>query len=187
MSPLSGWQNFCIIVGSSAGALVGLLFVAVTLVAQRRLPGRTRVRTRVASRGIEAFNTPTVVHFCAVLLIALMLSAPWLSLVIPALLLALCALAGVFYTLIVTGRLRRLGVYAPALDDWLWYALCPLVAYAALLAAALLLPGSPIPALFAIAAVMLLLLFLGIRNAWDLVTWVVVGGFEQLGERTRTD
>ena len=50
-----------------------------------------------------------------------------------------------------------------------------------------LLPGSPAPALFAIAAVMLLLLFLGIRNAWDQVTWVAVGGIEQLGERTGTD
>ncbi len=183
MSPLSGWQNFFIIAGSSAGALVGLLFVAVTLLAQRR----TRVRTQVAGRGIEAFNTPTVVHFCAVLLIALMLSAPWPSLFIPALLLGLCALVGVLYTFIVIGRLRRLEAYAPALDDWLWYALCPLVAYATLLAAALLLPGSPVPVLFAIAAVMLLLLFLGIRNAWDQVTWVAVGGVEQLGERTGTD
>src|SRR5260221_5480012 len=183
MSPLSGWQNFFIIAGSSAGALVGLLFVAVTMLAQRR----TRVRTQVAGRGIEAFNTPTVVHFCAVLLIALMLSAPWPSLFIPALLLGLCALAGVLYTFIVIGRMRRLEVYAPELDDWLWYALCPLVAYATLLAAALLLPGSPVPVLFAIAAVMLFLLFLGIRNAWDQVTWVAVGGVEQLGERTGTD
>jgi hypothetical protein len=183
MSPLSGWQNFFIIVGTSAGALVGLLFVAVTLVAQRR----TRVRTGVAGWGIAAFNTPTLVHFGAVLLITLVLSAPWPSLSIPALVLGLCGLAGVLYTLVVTGRLRHLGVYAPALDDWLWYALGPLVVYTALLAAALLLPGDPVPALFAIGAVILLLLFLGIRNAWDLVTWVVVGGFEQLGDRTGTD
>lgn len=30
MTARAGWQNFCIIVGSSAGALIGLQFVVLT-------------------------------------------------------------------------------------------------------------------------------------------------------------
>ena len=181
MSPLTAWENFYVIVGSSAGALTGLTFVAVTLVAGYRRPG--------ASRGIAAFNTPTVVHFGTVLLVAAVLSAPWSALSPAALLLGLCGLAGVLYAAIVVRRLRRLeqGLYTTVLEDWLWYAVCPLVAYSALLAAAILLPGSPVPALFGIGAVMVLLLFMGIRNTWDIVTYVAVGGFNQQDESNESD
>ena len=33
MTPLAGWENFYVIVGSSAGALIGLQFVVITLIA----------------------------------------------------------------------------------------------------------------------------------------------------------
>jgi len=33
MNPLGTWQNFYVIVGSSAGALIGLQFVVMTLIA----------------------------------------------------------------------------------------------------------------------------------------------------------
>jgi hypothetical protein len=36
------------------------------------------------------------------------------------------------------------------------------------------LPWNPEPMLFAVAAMSLLLLFVGIHNAWDTVTWVAV-------------
>src|SRR5260221_7296025 len=136
MLPLTAWENFYIIVGSSAGALTGLLFVAVTLVAQ--------VQLRIGDdRGIRAFSTPSLVQFGVVLYISAMLSAPWPSLVPPALVLRLVGLAGVIYTLNVMRLLRGVGSYEPVVEDWIWYAAFPLVAYAALLATALLLPGSP--------------------------------------------
>ena len=50
----------------------------------------------------------------------------------------------------------------------------PLTAYIVLMAAAIMIPGYPGPALYIISAAMLLLLFLGIRNAWDLVTFLAV-------------
>ncbi len=50
----------------------------------------------------------------------------------------------------------------------------PLASYVALIAAAILLPGSPAPALFVIGGVMLLLLLIGIRNAWDSVTYLAI-------------
>ena len=70
MTALAGWENFYVIVGSSAGALIGLQFVAITLIANRP------VVTDQAQAG-DAFATPTVVHFGAVLLLSATASAPW--------------------------------------------------------------------------------------------------------------
>jgi len=36
MTALAGWQNFYVIIGSSAGALIGLQFVVLSLIANRR-------------------------------------------------------------------------------------------------------------------------------------------------------
>jgi hypothetical protein len=176
MSPLSAWLSFYVIVGTSAGALTGLTFLAVTLVAQIRGAG--------TDQGIATFNTPTVVHFGAVLLISSVLSAPWPALPPPAALLGIAGLAGVIYTAVVARRQRRIEIYTPVFEDWLWYVICPLVGYAALLAAGIALPGWPVAALFAVAAALLLLLFLGIHNAWDIVTYIVV---ERLPTRNGQD
>src|SRR5262249_1430293 len=86
----------------------------------------------------------------------------------------LVGLAGAVYALLTLRRLRRLEMYRPEREDWLWYALVPLVAYAVLAGAALLLPRSPTRALFGLGAVTLLLLLLGLRNAWDLVTFLAM-------------
>ncbi len=67
--PLTSWQNFYVIIGTAAGALTGLLFVAIVLVVQ--------IQGRSSRQGIDTFSTPTVAHFCAVLLISAILSVPW--------------------------------------------------------------------------------------------------------------
>jgi hypothetical protein len=124
---------------------------------------------------IGAFSTPTIVHFCAAFLIAAIVSVPWQAVSGAALALGACGAAGVGYALIVIGRARR-GFetnYEPVLEDWLWHCAFPLVAYTALLVAALLLRRDPTPCLFVIAATALLLLFIGIHNAWDAVTYIV--------------
>jgi hypothetical protein len=172
------WENFYIIVGSSAGALTGLTFVAVSLVAELRLRG--------AERGIATFTTPTIVHFSVVLFICALLSAPWPDLLPPAFILGLCGLAGVIYALIITQRIRRTDNYAPVLEDWLANSIGPLVAYLALMVGAALLPGNPEPALFVIAGALLLLLFDGIHNAWDVTTYLTVEQVLRQGEREET-
>jgi hypothetical protein len=73
--------------------------------------------------------------------------------------------------LIVLWLARHRLSYQPVSFDWLWYTVLPLVSYASLLVAAIVFPSQPLPALFVIAAVTMLLLFIGIRNAWDLVTY----------------
>ena len=66
---LAEWENFYVIVGSSGAALTGLQFVVIALVAEGR--------RRSSLHEIDAFGTPTIVHFCATLLVSAILSAPW--------------------------------------------------------------------------------------------------------------
>ena len=167
LSPLATWQNFYVLIGSAAATLTGLMFVVITLIAGGR------VRLSSPSSGIAAFTTPNVVHFGAALLIAAILSAPWQALWPVGLVLGLSGLGGVTYIIIVLRRARRLTDYQPVLEDWLWYIVLPLVSYIALVVAAMLLPGHPAPAVFVIAAGTMLLLFIGIHNAWDNVTHAI--------------
>lgn len=175
MSPLSAWENFYVIVGSSAGALTGLTFVAITLIGEAQRPG--------ASGSVPAFTTPTVVQFGVVLLLASLLSAPWPFLSQLGLLLLVVGLGLLVYAIIITWRMRHQDIYTPVLEDWLWYVSVPLVAYSGLVVAALLLASHPAGTLFGIAGVMLLLLFNALHNAWDLVTYIAI----QRGQSQQND
>jgi len=165
-APLSAWQNFYYITGSAGAALTGLQFVVIALVAE--------VRPRSSMREIAAFGTPTIVHFCAVLLISAILSAPWQGLSSVQLILVACAVVGFIYALIIIKRARRQMNYKPVWEDWLWYSILPLLAYTLLLLAGVLVRAYPQKALFIVAAVALLLLFIGIHNAWDSVTYIAI-------------
>jgi len=68
MGELAAWDSFYVIVGSAAGALIGLQFVVMTLVA-------ARPSLRVAEAG-AAFATPTVIHFGSALLLSALLRVP---------------------------------------------------------------------------------------------------------------
>jgi hypothetical protein len=164
MTALAGWENFYVIVGSSAGALVGLQFVVITLIAD--MP----VKQDVAEAG-NAFSTPAVVHFGSVLLLAALLSAPWSGITAAAVLYGVVGLAGVVYSVVVARRMREQTVYQPVFEDWLFHGILPLAAYATLAVSAYATRLYVREALFAAAAAALLLLFIGIHNAWDAVTY----------------
>jgi hypothetical protein len=166
LSPFAGWESFYVIIGSSAAVLIGLQFVVITVSAQINMPG--------SGSAVGAFGTPTIVHFCAVLFIAAILSAPWSAPSSAALALGVCGVAGLAYALIVVRRTRRQTGYVPVLEDWIWHCVLPLIAYATLLIAALVLQRYPAPSLFVIGGVALLLLFVGIHNAWDAVTYMAL-------------
>src|SRR5437868_5517328 len=135
VSPLAAWQNFYVIIGSSAASLTGLMFVVITLIAGARVRG--------SSGGLAAFGSPTVVHFGIALLVAAILSAPWQVLWNAGLLLGLCGRFGVTYAVIVLRRARRQTDYQPVLEDCLWHTVFPLISYTALVAAAIVFPGDP--------------------------------------------
>ncbi|HEV2826919.1 MAG TPA: hypothetical protein VGW76_04895 [Pyrinomonadaceae bacterium] len=165
-SLLAAWETFYVIIGSSGAALTGLQFVVIALVAESP--------RRATTREIEAFGTPTTIHFCAVLLLSAILSAPWQGLSRVAFALGACGLTGVIYGLIVIRRARRQTTYRPVLEDWIWHSVLPLISYALLLVAAIVLSKYPRRVLFIIAATALLLLFIGIHNAWDTVTYIAI-------------
>jgi len=165
-SPLIAWETFYVIVGSSGAALTGLQFVVIALIAESKRQATTRE--------IEAFGTPTIIHFCAVLLVSAILSAPWHTLASAGIAVGACGAAGLIYSVIVVRRARRQTTYRPVFEDWLFHAALPLAAYALLLVAAVVLSSYPRRVLFVVAGAALLLLFIGIHNAWDTVTYIAI-------------
>jgi hypothetical protein len=165
-SPLPAWESFYVIIGSASAGLTGLMFVVMTLIPEsRRQAGMVT---------LNAFATPNVVHFCAALLVSAVLSAPWHTLSYVALLLGLMGLAGIVYVGIVIRRTRIQTDYRPVLEDWLWHVVFPLAAYLTLVVAALILPRASTRALYSIGTASVVLLFTGIHNAWDTVTYMAL-------------
>jgi len=162
---LAEWDSFYVIVGSAAGALIGLQFVVMTLIADRP-------PIRAAEAG-AAFATPTIIHFSAALLLSAFLHAPWLTITIPAVLWGLMGLTGVVYAAIIVRRMMKQPVYRPGFEDWSFHVVLPLAAYAALALSAFAAQAHTREALFGVGAAALLLLFVGIHNSWDAVTYHV--------------
>lgn len=165
--PLASWEGFYVIVGTSAAALTGLQFVVIVLGAEVDALG--------SGHTTRAFATPTVVHFCAVLLTSAILSAPWPALTGPAIALGAYAIAGIAYVATVVRHARRQSDYVPVLEDWLFHSVLPFVAYGTVLASAVTLARYPEPSLFAVGAAAVLLLFVAIHNAWDAVIYIAQG------------
>lgn len=160
-----GWDNFFLVIGPAAGSLIGLLFVVVTLTA-----GRDR---EVTLRGAALYLTPTVFHFGVVLAASAAAMTPGLSAKVTAALIAALALYGVGYTSWVGVKLWKADMTVkPHWTDFWSYGLIPPLVYVALFAAAGVLFVEPSAAPYAVAFMLMVLLFLGIRNAWDLVTWM---------------
>ena len=165
---LSNWQNFYMIMGTAAATLTGLMFVVTTLIAG------IDAHLSTLNAAVSAYNTPTVVHFGTVLLLAGLLSAPWQTFSSLSLLLGLLGLGMVVYSIIVMRRMQRVPNYQSTLEDWSWYMAFPLLANILLIVAAYMLPKKPSSALYIVGAAMMLLLLVGIRNAWDMVTFLAV-------------
>ena len=166
MTALQGWENFYVIVGSSAGTLIGLQFVVMTLLADMPI-------ARSDAQAGEAFGTPNVVHFGVVLFLSAVVSAPWHGITIVAVLWGLVGLSGVVYAVVVARRMRSQTVYKPVFEDWLFHLLLPLTVYAMLAVSACAAYSHARPALFTLGAGALLLFFIGIHNAWDTVMYHV--------------
>jgi len=177
LRPLAEWETFYVIVGSSAAALTGLQFVVIALGAEARVVG--------GEAEMKAFGTPTIVHFCAVLLLAAIVSTPGQSPASLSLCLVACGLSGVGYAVRVVVHARRQKGYAPVLSDWVWHAGLPLAAYTFLLAAGVTTRWRPAPALYVGAVSARLRLYSGVHNARAAAVWMAVKREEQEGAPRR--
>ena len=162
---LQGWATFFATMCTSAAALIGLMFVVITLVTGTE-------RLQHSPDGLATFSTPTVVHFVAALFVSAVLIAPWHSLAGVDFTIGVAAAAGLIYALRILIRARRITRYGPDWEDWSWYVILPVFAYGAILGGAIALYERAEPALFLVAGGVLLLVFIGIHNAWDVVTYI---------------
>ncbi|TMK19187.1 MAG: hypothetical protein E6G68_06310 [Actinobacteria bacterium] len=166
MVQLSGWSNFYVVVGSSAGALIGLQFVVIALI--------STIRAQTAAAGARAYATPTIVFFSTVLLTAAILSIPHQSRGRIGVELLVIGLAGTMYVARVGRHIRLVEQYIPDRGDWMWFLVLPTMAYVALFVSGALMWSSPGTALDVVGASELLLLFVGVHNAWDGAVYMVV-------------
>lgn len=75
----------------------------------------------------------------------------------------------------------------PVFEDWLFHTALPLLAYATLFSGALTLVHHTADALFGIGAASVLLLFIGIHNAWDTVTFIATDNQGGVDEKSRDE
>jgi hypothetical protein len=161
-----GWDSFFQITGEGAATLTGLMFVVVTL-------SERRDRSQML-RAASIYLTPTVLHFAIVLTASAVSEAPRLTVVTRALLVGAAALTGLgngIWACVGMSR-RSMGAAPPHWSDFWLYGAAPTALYAALLAVAVALGAGADWAVHAMAALLLALLLLGIRNGWDLITWM---------------
>ena len=160
------WESFYVVVGAAAGALIGLQFVVMTLLADKP--------SLASPEAGAAFASPNVVHFSAALFLSAMMRVPWHGIGPIAIVWALAGLAGTIYIFVVAWRMRTQKSYRPDWEDWTYHAVLPLVAYALLLLSAFDAGRHDEEAEMAVAAATLMQLFIGIHNSWDAVSYHVL-------------
>lgn len=159
------WEDYYLLVGSGAGALIGIMFVVATLTAG--------YEQRLASRGARTYITPIVFHFSVILVVSIVTAVPELPVMVAVAGFAVVAALGIAYSVTTTFRLIATDwTTPPDLEDKIFYGVMPPLGYLVLSGAALMLPDKN--AVYAIGAAMLFLLLLGIRNAWDLAVFFVM-------------
>ena len=174
---LAGWSNFYLITGTAAAALTGLQFVVQTLLSTDAL---RPVTSGDPEGGISAFGTPTVVHFSFALVVSAVSCAPWPEYTSLRATMGILGAGALVYSAIVLNRARRQRSYTPTTEDWVWHFLLPATAYVTVLLAGVLLGrGAAVP-LIALAAATLLLLCVGIHNAWDTVTYLTINALRNV-------
>jgi len=165
MTELAEWESFYLIVGPSAGALIGLQFVVLTLIGDRP-------STRIAEAG-AAFITPMIVHYQIVLLLSALLLAPWHSITPISIIWGAVGVIGFVYQCVVVRRMRRQAAYKPGFEDWLFYVVLPFASYLLLVLSPFAAPRHEREAVFAVGAATVLMLFAGIHNSWDSISYHV--------------
>ena len=164
---LAAWHDFYALIGTAAATLVGLMFVAASV--------GSGVFTQERQVGLRTFLSPTVVAFSVVVATSLIASLPVAGWRVPGGLLMTIGLLGVIYAGRVGHRMAREGLIASIdTEDRAWYVAVPALAYLLLAVAGLAFGIRPDAGCTILAISTCLLLLAGIRNAWDMTTWVVM-------------
>lgn len=163
---LAEWHDFFVLLGTAAGTLVGLLFVAATVSSgvfslERRAP-------------LRMFLSATVVHFSSVLAVSLIMLLPLASWLLLGVIVLVCGLVGLGYSGLALRDCVRDGLITNIdWEDRTWYGVLPFAAYTSELATGIALACGAIAGCAALAICMGLLLVVGIHNAWDITVWTI--------------
>jgi hypothetical protein len=161
------WENFYLIVGSGAAALIGLMFVAASLSAG--------FEKRTIMQGAPIFMTPIVFHFAIVVVVSAIAVVPDMAPPAIGIALMLCAAVGLIYCAVTIVRMFAVHLdRTPDFSDRVFYGFLPAVIYVGLAGAASWTWVAPRMAAYAVGATTLVFLLIGIRNAWDLATFFVM-------------
>ena len=163
---LEQWHDFYLLIGGAAGALIGLLFVVVSLTGG--------LETQNLERGQKLYMTPNLVHFGVVLGVGALAMAPGVPNCVGGGVVTALALLGLVYTAMIgIGLKRGEAPEKPHWSDFWFYSFVPAVLYAALAISGVMFIEGANWALHAGAVALSLLMFVGIRNAWDLIIFIV--------------
>ena len=160
---LRDWHEFYTVLATAAATLIGAMFVVVSIAGG--------VMTEDKTAETRAFFTSTIVNLASVLLAGAIVMLPTLDRLAFAILIAGGGLFGLAYSAAQMPKLMQLSTIG--LDDRFWYGGLPLAAYLLVLVSAGLLLAQRSPALDLLAFGLVLLLLAGIRNAWDLIVFLV--------------
>jgi hypothetical protein len=166
------WDSFFLLIGGAAGALIGLLFIVVTLMRSGD--------SGSLLRGASVFMTPTVAQLAIVLTVSALATAPGIPMSAAGLVFGACALVCVGFSGRSLIMLAGGGIKATHWSDLWAYGVAPLATSLALLVSTTAIWFAPDWAARGIAASLIATLLMAIRNAWDLVTWISARG-DQLG------
>jgi len=163
MHALAEWRDFYVMIGTASGAIVGAAFIVVTLVSN----------LEKRSLGMKGFITPIAVHLGSVLVGSAILTVPTLTRVSLAILLGTGGIGGALYSIIAATRIWHMRLDA---DDRIFYIVLPILAYAAMATAAFMALTQSEPTFETLAVALVALLVIGMRNAWDMASFVVMQG-----------
>ena len=162
MNELERWANFYLLMSAAAATLLGLMFVVITLAAERR-PGD--------AAKIPIYLTPTVIYFASVLYLSALLTFPNHTRLTATLCTCLVGVVGLLYSgAALIGGAKKSFV---ELRDRIPYGVVPFSAYSLLLLGGVLLLHNPQRGLTLVAVGMLSLLAVAIRNSWAIAIEVV--------------
>jgi hypothetical protein len=160
-----GWGEFYLLAGSAAAVLIGLIFVVVTLMQDRP---RSSVLT-----GSKLYMGPIVLHVSFVLVLSAAALSHGINPTEFAIVSGAIAIWGFARGVFVTRGIRSLaGPDAPHWTDAWCYGVIPAVLYLLLAVVALGFWCERAWAPHGVAAVVVALLLVSIRNEWDLVIWL---------------
>jgi hypothetical protein len=163
---LHDWHDFYVLAGSAAATLAGLMFVAASI--------GSSVFNDEHRAPLQAFLTPTVVHFAAVLFACLLVTIPTHSWQMLGGLLGALSLAGAIYCGRLVVELIVRHRFEVDLSDRIFYAVIPFAGHLLVLASAVLDFVQATISVDVFAAGLLTLLLAGIRNAWDMTVWIMI-------------